>query len=70
MKVDQVIEQLKGFSREELTELMFEIEKIQLIRASHEASKRWAGKKIEFRSPVVIQEPPNPFKELLQMQKS
>ncbi len=70
MNVQEVIAQLDGFNPEELTELEFELEEIQLIRASHEAAKRWKGKKIELRSPMLSHEPPTPFQELLQSLKA
>ena len=59
MSVQEIILQLDKLSHEELIELNFELEKTQLIRASHKVAKRWAGVKIELRSPVRLQEPQN-----------
>ena len=53
MGVKQMIEGMKELSDAELEELYYALEREYLMRSSHEASKRWAGKTFELHSPPV-----------------
>jgi hypothetical protein len=44
MTVQEAVVEMQNMSSEDLTEPRDELKKLQLIRASHESAKRWAGK--------------------------
>jgi ribosomal protein L29 len=69
MSVEQMIEEIQDFSKEELDELLAALRKTRLTRLSHKAAERWVGQKFDLRVSPDFPEPPNPFQELVQSLK-
>ncbi len=69
MSVEQMIEEIQDFSKEELDELLAALRKNRLMKLSFKAAERWAGQKFDLRVSADLPEPPNPFQELVQSLK-
>ena len=70
MSLEQIVDEIKQLSADELEELGFELDKARLMRLSHEMAARWAGKTFDSRLPSELPKPSSPFDELIHHPKS
>ena len=49
MSLQQIVEEIKVLTVEEMEALQNELDQERLMRSSHEAAKRWAGKTFDLR---------------------
>ena len=69
MSLQQIVDEIKQLTGEELEELRLELENAQLTRLAEKTARRWAGQTFELRDPVELPQLLSPLAEAMQLHK-